>query len=310
MQILAFLLMLLKIIGIVLLCILLVFTLILALILLIRIKYNIASEKSDKLYADIEATWFLKFVYFRFRISDKEKKVIFKVLWKYLYKDKQTFKTNTEQKPEKSEEYPKVERSTPKTNSEKKDNNKLEFEEQKEPSLKERTKIVNEEKELSPKEKTEIVNEEIKKLAKDEEKKLEEELEKDIKEYSVIDKIKRVWDYPDRKEIQDLILKLIKRLFKVFIPEQLNLDIEIGLEDPSITGYVLAISSILVLYFGNNINVRGNFHQEVFNGKLKVKGYFTLGQIIWALLRFTLAKPIRKMIWKYLKTKLLKNKKG
>lgn len=295
MQILAFLLILLKIIGIALLCILLVFIFILVLALLIRVKYNIIAEKSDKLYADIEVTWFIKFVYFRFKISDKEKRIIFKVLWKYLYKDKETFKTTTKKDSEKSEEHPKVERSVSKT----RDNNITELE-VKTPN--EKTEIVNK--------KTKIVDQEIKKLAKDEEKKIEEELKKDVEEYSIIDKIKQVWNYPNRKEIQDLTIKLIKKLCKALMPKELNLDIEIGSSDPSITGYVLAVSSILVLYFGNDINVRGNFHKRVLNGKIKTKGYFTLGQIVLALLIFAFAKPIRKIIWKYLKTKLSKNKKG
>ncbi len=287
MKILGFLLTLLKILGIVLLWVIVALIIVLAIVLLVKIKYGIVAEKSNKLYVDLEVTWFFKIVYFRYRISDKSKKVILKIFGRPFYKDKEDFTSK--------EEKPKEEKSSL-------DNEEEEINIKDKPKEKE---VIYKPEEITykhkPETKEEKINEEAKEIVRDEVEKIKEEVEEDIKKYSVIDKIKDVWNYPDREDIQNLSIGLIKKLFKTLFPKILKVDIEFGSDNPAQTGYVIAISSILVLYFGNDIKVKGNFKRKVLKGKLEAKGSFSIFKILSTLLRFALRKSIRKLIWKYIK---------
>lgn len=291
MNILEFLLALLKIFGTILLFIVLVFIIILLLVLMIPVKYNIEAEKSDKFYADIQATWFLKIIYFRYRISDKGKRTIINIFGRTFYKDKEVFKSEKEKADKYETDKPVEKYDTVKNSSDNYNNETIV-----QPKVKIEQPI---KKSFTQKRKEKKINKEIKKELEKEEEKFGEEVEK----YSIIEKIKGILNHPDRKYIEHSSVKLIKRILKAIFPKELKLDIEYGSSDPAKTGYMLAISSILVLYFGNNIKVQGNFQEKVLNGKVKAKGIFTIGYIIWALIVFAISKPIRKIIWKYLKNR-------
>ncbi len=280
MKILLILLTLLKILAIILLVLVAILIIALALLLFVPIKYNISAEKSTRLYANLEIKWFIKAIYFRYKISNKCKKVIFKVFGKTIYKNKK----DTEEKIKREEEIQeetkediKKETHTKETKESKIDNIKAEKERK--------------------------VTKQVETIIKDEKDKAEDIVTEEIKEDSVIQKLKNLWNYPDRKEIVDTSIKLIKRIFETLFPQKLDVNLEVGFDNPAITGYILALSSILTLYFGNTINVYGNFEKSTLNGKLDAEGKFRLYRIVWALLAFIITKPIRKIIWNYLKNR-------
>ena len=142
--------------------------------------------------------------------------------------------------------------------------------------------------------------EEIKKEELMEEAK-EESLEE--QEENIIKRALNLWNHEFRKPIQTLLIKLIKRLIRALLPKSLEMDIEYGSDDPADTGFALAWTSILTLYFGDNIRVRGNFQEKVLNGIADVKGRFNLWDILYPLAAFALAKPIRGIIWNYIKNR-------
>lgn len=289
MNILLILLALLKILAILLLVLATIFIIVLTLILLIPIKYNIDAQKSIRLYANIEVKWLIRTVYFRYKINTDYKKVILKVFGKTIYKDKTSFEEDEIEEKDETKDLHDIS-----------DNQLQEV-------LKDiddySTHHYKDEKEIKYSQKEKKIDKQIEDILKDESKKVEDITEEEIKENSVIEKIKYLWNYPDREEIVNASIKLIKKIIKILFPTRVELDMEVGCDNPATTGYILALSSILTLYFGDNIKVYGNFETSVLNGKFKAEGKFTLFSIVWALLIFIFIKPIRKIIWNYLKNR-------
>jgi len=297
----------LKIVGLILLFIIVVFIVLLAIILFVPIKYNLEAEKSDKLYFDIEVNWLFKVVYFRYRLSYKSKKVIFKIFWKTLYKNKETFeKVENEIEYQKVKPEPTVERhdrirkekSKPTVESNdtiKKSNNK------KTESSEDNTYEKIEKIPTTKRQKEKKIDKVIEKVVEEKIEDIEEVFEESVEEHPIWYRIKNFWDYPDRPKIIKSSLRLIKKLVKVLIPDKLSLDIEYGSDNPAHTGFALAFSSILVLYFGDNVKVRGNFQEKKLSGKVKGYGKVFLIDIVRPLLVFVFSWPIIKIIWKRIK---------
>lgn len=290
MKILLILLALLKILAILLLVLAIIFIIVLTLILLIPIKYNIDAQKSIRLYANIEIKWLIKTIYFRYKINTECKRVILKVFGKTIYKDKTSFEDNEDDEIEEKDETEDLydisgnQKVLKDTDDYSKHHDR-------------------DEKEIKCSQKEEKIDKQIEDILKDESKKVEDIAEEEIEENSIIEKIKYLWNYPDRQQIVDASIKLIKKIIKILFPKKVELDMEVGCDNPATTGYILALSSILTLYFGDNIKVYGNFETSVLNGKFKAEGKFTLFCVLWALLVFIFIKPIRKIIWNYLKNR-------
>lgn len=114
--------------------------------------------------------------------------------------------------------------------------------------------------------------------------------------------VKELWSIEEKKEIFKALKKLLKRLMKGILPGNLFIKGTIGTGDPPTTGYVLALAGVLTAKFGNDIQIRGDFTKATAEDmEVRVKGKIVLGKLLWAVLAFGLAKPVRKAIWKTIK---------
>ncbi|PWJ52283.1 DUF2953 domain-containing protein [Faecalicatena contorta] len=64
----------------------------------------------------------------------------------------------------------------------------------------------------------------------------------------------------------------LKRLLRFLKPQKLKILAHFGFEDPSITGYVLAIGSMIYPFFGKHIDIRPDFDQEILEGEIFISG--------------------------------------
>lgn len=114
--------------------------------------------------------------------------------------------------------------------------------------------------------------------------------------------VKELWSIEEKKEIFKALGKLLKRLLKGILPGNLFIKGTIGTGDPATTGYVLALAGVLTAKFGNDIQIKGDFTKATAEDmEVRVKGKIVLGKLLWAVLAFGLAKPVRKAIWKTIK---------
>ncbi len=76
--------------------------------------------------------------------------------------------------------------------------------------------------------------------------------------------------------IKDRLIHVVKHI----APRRMKGYVRFGLEDPSGTGYVLALLGVFYGKYGNNVNIVPDFTEKCFEGDFKVKGrirLFTLG---------------------------------
>lgn len=122
---------------------------------------------------------------------------------------------------------------------------------------------------------------------------------KDFENRGFYDKIKKYIEIIQSKRFKRAFEyskdKIIK-LFKHILPRRLNIYGEVGFDDPSVTGQILVITSMLIPITGDKINIRGNFEEPVIDIEGRLKGRITLFKVLWTLAVLYFNKNIRKII--------------
>lgn len=152
-----------------------------------------------------------------------------------------------------------------------------------------------------------VVEEKEKKENKQEERQAKEEIkngnerkENVVKEKIDIEYFKKIpWE--EKKEILNACTTLLKRLFKGILLNSVYIDATIGTGDPALTGHVLSMAAIAKGTINSNINVRGKFDQEIYEGELRIAGGIMIFNLISALAKFIFTKSIYKLWRTYLK---------
>lgn len=126
-----------------------------------------------------------------------------------------------------------------------------------------------------------------------------EDSKKDFENRSFYDKIKKYIEIIESKRFKqafeyskDKIVKLLKHI----LPRRFNIYGEVGFDDPSVTGQILVITSMLIPIVGDKINIQGNFEEPVIDIEGKLKGRITLFKVLWTLAVLYFNKNIRKII--------------
>jgi len=141
--------------------------------------------------------------------------------------------------------------------------------------------------------------------AKDEEDKRSEKKDKrskDKKEFkseSVYDKIKRYVDIIKSDEFKEsfaLVKKQLCRLLKAILPRKWEINASLGFEDPSLTGYVCAVSGAMYMWFRKHIHIVGDFDEEKIDAKAYFKGRIYIVVLVYVFLRVWFNKKIRHTI--------------
>ena len=141
--------------------------------------------------------------------------------------------------------------------------------------------------------------------AKDEEDKRSEKKDKrskDKKEFkseSVYDKIKGYVDIIKSDEFKEsfaLVKKQLCRLLKAIYPGKWEINASLGFEDPSLTGYVCAVSGAMYMWFRKHIHIVGDFDEEKIDAKAYFKGRIYIVVLVYVFLRVWFNKKIRHTI--------------
>lgn len=322
MKVLLILLGILKGIGIVLLALLLLLLLLVLVVLLSPIRYQLAGEKKAELGGSFGVSWLFGAVKVDGGYTPAESlRLKVKVLWFTLVggepKEKKEKKPKKKKAPKKEELKPDLqaaEKTTPKqaeklVEEKKEEPPRVEKKEekpkaqpkqqrmaQKQPKTVRRVKL-SEIEEKPPTEDMDIQRE----LNEDDAFFTGEEAEEEKRE-KIPPIVKELWSIEDKKEIFKALKKLLKRLMKGILPGNLFIKGTIGTGDPTTTGYVLALAGVLTAKFGNDIQIKGDFTKATAEDmEVRVKGKIVLGKLLWAVLAFGFAKPVRKAIWKTIK---------
>ena len=301
-----------KWIGIVLLALLLLLLLMVLVVMLSPIKYRLQGEKKAELCGSFGVSWLFGAVKVDGGYTPAEQlKLKVKVLWFTLIGGEEKPKKEKKPKQKKQAKPPKKQEEKPdETVAEKKTEPKPELKKE-EPPAREKPRVEPQrmaEKQPKTIRRVQLSEIEEKPPAEDAENVLldaeeafftGEEAEKKEKIPPIV---KELWSIEDKKGICKALGKLLQRLIKGILPGDLFLKATVGTGDPSTTGYVLALAGVLTAKFGNDIQIRGDFTKATAEDiEVRVRGKIVLGKLVWAMLAFVLAKPVRKALWKMIK---------
>ncbi|MGE4214509.1 MAG: DUF2953 domain-containing protein [Anaerotignaceae bacterium] len=323
----------LKIIGIILLIILILIVTLLCIVLFVPFVYHIEGKKYEQISGEGWIKWLFGIIRLEFVYAEGEPDLKIKIFGRSIEEiikdraNKKQTKRKTKSKKKKSSKNKNTEK--PKVRvvaSEKKLDEQLDIEiptvlkdvkEQpvniaepeivamgrlsEEKTIVKRVKLKKIEEEIP---KAIVIEENQKEEYNEEEKVIEKNRtkENDGKEKIDIEYFKKMpWE--EKKKVLKACTTLIKRLFKGIFPQSLYIDATIGVGDPALTGHILAMAAIAKGTINSNINIRGKFDQEIFEGELRIAGRIMVIDIISALVKFIFTKSIYKIWRTYLKGK-------
>ena len=122
---------------------------------------------------------------------------------------------------------------------------------------------------------------------------------KEFKSESVYDKIKGYVDIIKSDEFKEsfaLVKKQLCRLLKAILPRKWEINASLGFEDPSLTGYVCAVSGAMYMWFRKHIHIVGDFDEEKIDAKAYFKGRIYIVVLVYVFLRVWFNKKIRHTI--------------
>lgn len=115
-----------------------------------------------------------------------------------------------------------------------------------------------------------------------------------------LEDVKFYWNLWQKEETRSLVSDLIARVLKLvkgILPRRINGEVVFGAATPDVTGYVFAVYSVARFLLPRRILFEfvPDFEQEIFEGKVRIKGSFTLSGVIWLGIRVLLDKRIWKL---------------
>lgn len=102
----------------------------------------------------------------------------------------------------------------------------------------------------------------------------------------------------------------VKRLWKRIGPKSLKGDVTYGLEDPSVTGKILAAASALFPVYGPDFVLHPDFEEAKLEGRAELSGRIYLGSVLIVVIGFLLNPNIRYVIACYKSHKEEKNEEA
>lgn len=302
MQVLMILLTILKVIGIILLSIVGIILLLILIILFVPIRYEGEFKYDDELTLKAKVSWFLKLFSVKWEYVNNEMHIKIRVikLLKDKNKDKKIDKKtdNEADLEEAPEEVIIEEEQVDKTPPDNKDDDKIlpkpvaQYRQTEEMPVEIKKEIQRNEK------KVEDGEVEVQPSTKFKAKKKKEKKKEKTKEPSILEKLKAVYQHKDREAVfRSSKITLIK-LFKHIRPRKFDISLIVGFEDPSNTGYVLALNGILKPFIDkdNHLHIQGEFNNEVFEGEGYLKGRIYIYYITYIAAKLLVDKKVRNYV--------------
>ena len=101
--------------------------------------------------------------------------------------------------------------------------------------------------------------------------------------------------YPNKEEIWQLTLNLLKKLARSLKPKTFKLEGVIGLDDPSHTAMVLGLANWLHVKTKENVKITGNFTENVVELEGHIKGKLILYKLLFPVVVYYFKKPIQTL---------------
>lgn len=105
----------------------------------------------------------------------------------------------------------------------------------------------------------------------------------------------------DLKGIFDVTILLFKKIFKGLGLKLFQICGIIGLDNPCSTGQAIGLISVVQTFVPFDIDVQGDFENNILEGSLYIKGKVRLSSIVFPVVWYLLTKPVRTVVIDYVK---------
>lgn len=105
----------------------------------------------------------------------------------------------------------------------------------------------------------------------------------------------------DLKGIFDVTILLFKKIFKGLGLKLFQICGIIGLDNPCSTGQAIGLISVVQTFVPFDIDIQGDFENNILEGSLYIKGKVRLSSIVFPVVWYLLAKPVRTVVIDYVK---------
>ena len=105
----------------------------------------------------------------------------------------------------------------------------------------------------------------------------------------------------DLKGIFDVTILLFKKIFKGLGLKLFQICGIIGLDNPCSTGQAIALISVVQTFVPFDVDVQGDFENNVLEGSLYIKGKVRISSIVFPVIWYLLTKPVRTVVIDYVK---------
>ena len=110
------------------------------------------------------------------------------------------------------------------------------------------------------------------------------------------EEIKALWISDHMISSRDLLWKQLLYLLKHTKPKNLKGYLRFGFEDPSTTGYIMAVYGILYSVWSPKLSVEPDFEKQILNCHIRIKGKIRACHFLKAGIRILISKDVRHVI--------------
>ena len=110
------------------------------------------------------------------------------------------------------------------------------------------------------------------------------------------EEIKALWISDHMAGSRDLLWKQLMYLLKHTKPRKLEGYLRFGFEDPSTTGYVMAVYGILYSIWSPKLSIEPDFEKQILDCHIKIKGKIRACHFLKAGVRILISKDVRHVI--------------
>ena len=289
----------LKITGIVLLCILALVLLLILLILFVPVRYRVRGSYSESVDVKGYVSYLLHIVHVSLRYTDELRLTlhIFGIPIRLMPKKEKKKKQSRDKEPEdikKNKSQPDSEKADkPKHDNEKADSKKDvdRTDKDKEDENKRDKNAGN-----SSDTKTDVNRESDKKSKGSEKDKA------DADKKTGIEKIKayiKLLDDPDTRGAWQVAKKRTGRLLKTILPKRIRILIRYGLDDPYVTAQIMSVYNVFYTYIGEGLTLMPVYYEKHTEADGYIRGYIMVAPILWQALLTVLNRDCRSFFKKF-----------
>lgn len=104
------------------------------------------------------------------------------------------------------------------------------------------------------------------------------------------------WKSPHVERARGLVWKELRYLLRHTKPRKIAGHVRFGFDDPSLTGYAMAVYGILYPIWLPKLSVEPDFEKEKLDCRVEMRGKVRVWHLAWAALRLFLSKDVRRAV--------------